>query len=108
MVVHNDLHSDNILIDPKTKRLSGIIDFTSAAIDTAYHEFRYLHLIDLELVALAVQAYNQKSGENLTARNAYVYCMATEFSRLAEAMEQNKLIKADEIKQRIFELNDSI
>jgi aminoglycoside phosphotransferase (APT) family kinase protein len=108
MVVHNDLHSDNILIDPKTKRLSGIIDFTSAAIDTAYHDFRYLHLIDMKLVALTVQAYNQKTGENLTVRNAYVYCMATEFSRLAEAMEQNKLIKADEIKQRIYELNDSI
>ena len=108
VVVHNDLHSDNILIDPKTKRLSGIIDFTSAAIDMAYHDFRYLHLIDTELVALIVQAYNQKSGKNLTARNAYLYCMATEFSRLSEAMEQNKLIKADEIKQRIFELNDSI
>ena len=41
--------ADNILIDPKTKKLSGIIDFTSAAIDTVYHEFRYLHLIDIEL-----------------------------------------------------------
>ncbi len=106
VVVHNDLHADNILIDQKIKKLSGIIDFTSAAIDTAYHDFRYLHLIDMELVALAVHAYNQKSEEKLTVRHAYVYCMATEFSRLSEAMEQNDLIKADEIKQRIYELND--
>ena len=106
MIVHNDLHADNILIDPKTKKLSVIIDFTSAAIDTAYHDFRYLHLIDMNLVPLAVQSYNQKTGEDLIVRNAYVYCMATEFSRLAEAMEQNDLIKADEIKQRIYELND--
>jgi aminoglycoside 2''-phosphotransferase len=101
-VVHNDLHSDNILIDPVTKKLSGIIDFTSAAIDTAYHDFRYLHLIDMELVTLAVQAYNQKSGENLTVRNAYLYCMATEFSRLSEALENEDLPKAAEIKDRIL------
>lgn len=107
MVVHNDLHSDNILIDPKTKKLSGIIDFTSAAIDTAYHEFRYLHLIDMELVLLVVQAYNQKSGENLTARNAYVYCMATEFSRFTEALENEDLPKAAEIKDRILLISHS-
>jgi aminoglycoside phosphotransferase (APT) family kinase protein len=103
-LVHNDLHADNILIDPATKKLSGSIDFTSAAIDTVYHEFRYLHLIDMELIPLAIQAYNQKSGENLAVGNAYIYCMATEFSRLTEALEKEDFPKTAGIKDRIGKL----
>ena len=105
MLVHNDLHPDNILITTETKRLSGIIDFTSAAIDNAYHDFRYLHLIDLELVALSIQEYNKISQEQLIIRNAYLYCMATEFSRLSEALEKNDLTKIIEIKNRIDNLS---
>lgn len=105
MVVHNDLHNDNILINPKTKRLSGIIDFTSTAIDTAYHDFRYLHLIDLELVAHTVEAYNQIVPDQLIVRDAYIYCMATEFSRLSEALENNAMAKIAEIKGRINNLS---
>lgn len=105
MVVHNDLHSDNILIDPKTKRLSGIIDFTSAAIDTAYHDFRYLHLIDLEFVAHAVEAYNQIAPDQLIVADAYIYCMATEFSRLSEALARKDEAKISGIKGRIAALS---
>ncbi|GMU19808.1 MAG: hypothetical protein AMXMBFR12_09990 [Candidatus Babeliales bacterium] len=105
MVVHNDLHSDNILFDPKTKKLSGIIDFTSAAIDSAYHDFRYLHLIDLELVAHTIEAYNQIAPDRLIVRDAYIYCMATEFSRLSEALENNAMAKIAEIKGRINSLS---
>lgn len=108
VVIHNDLHTNNILIDPKTKRLSGIIDFTSAAIDTVYHEFRYLHLIDMNLVALAVNAYAQKSGQTLKSRDAYIYCMATEFSRLAESLERNESAKSYEITQRIQQLQNML
>lgn len=107
MVVHNDLHADNILIDPMTKKLSGIIDFTSSAIDTVYHEFRYLHLIDMDLVAAAVQAYAKKSGQSLNVRDAYIYCMATEFSRLSEAVEKEDFPKAAEIKNRILLISHS-
>ncbi|CAN5186997.1 N/A [soil metagenome] len=105
-VIHNDLHGGNIFIDPISKKLSGIIDFTSAACDSVYHEFRYLHLIDMDLVAQAVNAYSQKTGQMLKLRDAYIYCLATEFSRLVEAHEQKNAMKIQAISQRIYELAD--
>lgn len=103
-VVHNDLHGDNILVDDKTGTLTGIIDFGSTAIGCIYHEFRYLHLIDLSLVAQVVEAYSKLSGTQLNAQDAYVYCLATEFSRLVQAQAQNNALKIGEISERIMNL----
>lgn len=108
IVVHNDLHPGNILIDPATKRLLGIIDFSCAAIGNLYHEFRYLHLIDMELVALATQEYSKISGLTMSVHDAYLYCMATEFSRLAEALEKKDWHKCEGIRQRIYKLAHSL
>lgn len=105
-LLHNDLHGDNILIDPITKRITGIIDFTGASFDNVYHEFRYLHLIDIELIALAVNAYNQKSGKKLTIRNAYIYSIATGFSRLTEILNETESHKYIDTKQRITVLQN--
>lgn len=108
LVVHNDLHGDNILIDTDTKKLAGIIDFSATAIGNAYHEFRYLHLIDIDLVRLALNAYNKRSHANLTLKHAYIYCLATEFSRLSEAVTDQNQEKINSIKQRIDELSKFI
>lgn len=103
-VMHNDLHADNILIDDKTGKLIGIIDFGSTAIGSIYHEFRYLHLIDLSLVAQVVEAYSKMSGTQLNMQDAYAYCLATEFSRLVQAQEQNNTQKVGQIIERIISL----
>lgn len=103
-VVHNDLHGDNILIDDKTGDLIGIIDFSSTALGSIYHEFRYLHLIDINLVAQVVEAYSIISGKQLIAKDAYVYCLATEFSRLVQAQEGNNTQKIGGISERIMNL----
>lgn len=40
VIIHGDLHNKNILVDPKTKKLSGIVDFGSIhATITPEHEF---------------------------------------------------------------------
>ncbi|GMU19717.1 MAG: hypothetical protein AMXMBFR12_09090 [Candidatus Babeliales bacterium] len=103
-VVHNDLHGDNILIDDKTGKLIGIIDFSSTAIGSIYHEFRYLHLIDISLVEQVVEAYSKLSGKQLNTQDAYAYCLATEFSRLVQAQERNNTQKVAAISQRIMNL----
>jgi serine/threonine protein kinase len=102
MVVHNDIHSQNILIDKTTNKLSGSIDFTSASIDTIYHEFRYLHLIDLGFLSKVLQAYSHKSNLILSLKNALFFCLATEFSRLSETPSTSHDYK--EIVKRIHQL----
>lgn len=100
-IVHNDLHTDNILVNEKTRILAGIIDFSSTSIGSIYHEFRYLHLIDYHLVADAVAAYNVLAQQKLRANDAYIYCVATEFSRLFEAQEQGNIQKITATTERI-------
>lgn len=103
-VVHNDLHSDNILVDDKRGKLIGIIDFSSTALGSIYHEFRYLHLIDTSLVAQVVEAYSMISGKKLNPKDAYVYCLATEFSRLVQAQEHNNTQRVSAIYEQITSL----
>lgn len=101
-IVHNDIHEKNILIDSSTKKLSGIIDFTSASIGVIYHEFRYLHLIDQSLLIAVIQAYSEKSQSQLSLRYTYIFCLASEFSRLTEKSQFSNDYK--QIIQRIYEL----
>jgi aminoglycoside phosphotransferase len=97
IVIHNDIHEKNVVINAITNKLSGIIDFTSACIGTKYHEFRYLHLIDEIFLKNVVVAYSERSQFQVSLHNAYIFCMATEFSRLTErsylSYEYEKIVK---------------
>lgn len=92
-LVHNDLHAGNMLIDPNTKKLTGIIDFSETVIDNPYLEFRYLPLISWQLLHDTVREYAFLGNTQPNYEQAILYYRATEFSRLVEAYEQNDSAK---------------
>lgn len=63
VMIHGDLWFENILIDPETGRLSGVLDFDAASIgDPAWDLATQLHL-GAEFFRLVLEAYPNKSAE---------------------------------------------
>lgn len=86
VVLSNDLHSKNILVND-SHRLSGIIDFTDCAIGNPFLEFRHFYRISPQLFEATVGFYCAKQGWPVETSRARIYYLATEFSRLIQAKE---------------------
>lgn len=65
VVIHSDLHCDNIIVDPSSKVLSGIIDFSDARIGPAVVDFSNLYRVNPQLAenAAAIYAHQKKLDE---------------------------------------------
>ena len=80
-LLHNDLNEENFLIDIKTKKISGVIDFSNAKIGNFNEEFAQLSSFDYKLVADIVKKYqkitnkyvNLKYSINVQKMRYYAY-----------------------------------
>lgn len=108
VLIHNDLNSRNILIDPKTGALSGIIDFTDVAFQDVYFDLRIRGNCVPELVEAVAQKYAQLIGIKLDFKRLYLYYLATEFSRYIQFLQENKLDQLPETKARIVWASNKI
>lgn len=104
VLIHNDMHENNILVDQKRASLNGVIDFTSAATGDAYSEFCYLYLFSPSLMRDVVNAYARCCGHKPDMMRAHIYYVALEFSRLLESV-QSPPLRSDGalIKERLLE-----
>lgn len=80
-LTHNDLTIRNILVDPISGRLNGVIDFTDCALGDPCLDLRLNYLSIPELSAAIALNYIAISGMQIDLRNIYTYYLATEFSR---------------------------
>lgn len=65
VVIHDDLHLDNMLFS--ATELIGIVDFGEANIGTPEQEFRQLCRLDPQVLEAAIKMYQQLSGYQLNA-----------------------------------------
>lgn len=74
VVLHSDLHCDNILVDPQAKKLSGLIDFSDSRIGFAVIDFANLYRVSPQLAEEAARVYART--KNISAHDFITECRA--------------------------------
>jgi len=64
-VIHNDLHGDNILIDPDTHQVTAVIDFGDVAYGDPCIDLNYLCEFDLRKAPRIAERYARAGGESV-------------------------------------------
>lgn len=108
-VIHNDLQWFNLLVDPATKRISGVIDWTDiciAPIEKDFSIWEWGHDNQLEQVA---ELYEQKSGIKIDQEQAKMWRHLEEINDFIEQTESGDIKGAEQsmnhIKKWAVEIN---
>jgi aminoglycoside phosphotransferase (APT) family kinase protein len=94
---HNDLGIEHVLVDPPTGRVTGVIDWSDAAIVDPAYDFGLLHR-DLGPAALeaALRSYRTERGDVASVRDrAVFYARCTVFGDLAYGLEAGNAAYVD-------------
>ena len=70
--LHGDLDLGNLILDPKTKRLKGVIDFGNA-IGDVHRDFFYSRIRDPIMGKAMTEEYEKLSGEKLSRETLQAY-----------------------------------
>lgn len=88
LVVHGDLHGKNMVINPKTKKLVGIIDFSELEVGDPHQDFRKIFMSDERLLASAVHKYQELTTRTLSINKIMTWAYVNEFANLAHFYNQ--------------------
>ena len=89
-----DAHGWNMAFDHREGRLSGILDFADSGFGPPHREFVQVSLIDPDLAARAVDAYERLTDRALDRRRIFLLAAAMRLSELAGAMETSENVDA--------------
>lgn len=95
-VIHNDLHLFNMLIDPDTHRLTGVIDWTDICIGPLEREFCAWEWEQDDSLEKVVRQYEAKTGKKVNIDEARFWKHIETVSDLVEAAETNDQKKIKE------------
>jgi serine/threonine protein kinase len=95
-LIHNDMDIKNIIVDPLTGQLRGIIDFTDVAFDDVHLDVRMRRDNPIEFVKAVAFVYAMINKTEPNAQKMYGYYFATEFSRYFQCLEENKTKEAQD------------
>ena len=82
--LYNDLHTENMAFDYKTKKLNGIFDFSDAMIGDINLDFSPLYKFDPYFMKAVVEKYQDLTGRKLNLRHMIIYERINELCDLAE------------------------
>lgn len=108
VVLHNDLHGWNILCDPITTRLTGVLDFNGTCIGDAHLDFRYFFYPDPSLLEIVLAHYTRMSARKLSLRRCILYAVATDLTDLVYCIEEGRQIYDGPISARIARLEQQL
>lgn len=82
VLIHNDLHGENLAFDPISQQVNGVFDFSDAVIGDYAVEFGKFFLIDQDLAIRTMEAYCKLNGspnrlafaaaDNILRRSTYI------------------------------------
>jgi aminoglycoside phosphotransferase (APT) family kinase protein len=78
--VHGDMHGLNIVIDPKSKKLAGVIDFSEMEIGNRHQDFRKIFMADERFLQPAIKSYAVAGGSKLSAELIRLWAYANEWA----------------------------
>lgn len=82
VVVHGDLHGLNMVIDPVTKQLNGVIDLSEMEVGDPHQDFRKLFMTDPRLLEPAIAAYQQHGGQTINSDLAKTWAYVNEWANI--------------------------
>lgn len=83
VVVHGDLHGLNMVIDPISKNLIGIIDFSELELGNRHQDFRKIFMADSRFLDPAISAYLSTTSVSLDAEKVKVWAYVNEWANIA-------------------------
>lgn len=83
VVVHDDLHSENIMFE--NKQITGIIDFGDTTIGTPEQELRQLYRINENILLAGVNEYQNLSGIRLNIEAIKIWAVMKELADYIKA-----------------------
>lgn len=83
VLVHGDLHSLNMVLDPQTQELSGVIDFSEVEIGDPHQDFRKIFMADPRFLDPAIAIYTQKTGVKIDKTQVQTWAFVNEWANLA-------------------------
>ncbi|HEU0266009.1 MAG TPA: phosphotransferase [Candidatus Saccharimonadaceae bacterium] len=91
IVVHDDLHSGNILFD--NGQISGILDFGDATTGTITQELRQLYRIDERAVRYGIEEYATLTGRTLRAEDFRTWTITQELATYCRWLSRGDLTR---------------
>ena len=82
-----DAHGWNMAFDPARQRLDGIFDFADSGVAPVHREFAPVSLIDPDLTARTIRAYERLTGRLIDRRRVFLLTAAMRLSELAGEIE---------------------
>jgi len=107
-VLHNDLHGHNMLFDPSSRRVIGIVDFTEIAIGDRHFDPCYLYSWDERCLLAAVTEYQRVSGTTLSIERCIIYNAVQDFSDMTWRSEQSVPIADGPVSARVGRLQQRL
>lgn len=107
VVAHNDLRFQNILVDPKSRNISGIIDWSDICVAPIAREFAASDW-EGEAVSRVVRLYENEMGVAIDMMQIRMWRHLEDISDYVEYIEEGKTHEALEILARIKQAHLSV
>ncbi len=101
-LIHNDMNIKNIIIDPLSGKLRGIIDFSHVAYDDPNLDLRMRRHSPIEFAKSVGFVYAMINKSEQNPQKLYGYYFATEFSRYFQCLEDSKTKEAQDVLNAII------
>jgi aminoglycoside phosphotransferase (APT) family kinase protein len=95
-LIHNDLHLFNMLIDPDTHELTGVIDWTDVCIGPLEREFCCWEWEKGDTLVKTVELYQEMTRNKVSLEQARFWKHIETITDIVEAAESNDQKKIDE------------
>jgi aminoglycoside phosphotransferase (APT) family kinase protein len=80
VVLHGDLHGLNIIVDPTTMKLVGVIDISEMELGDPHQEFRKIFMSTPDALNSAIKAYNQTARHHINVETVKLWAYVNEFA----------------------------
>jgi len=89
VVIHDDLHTDNLLFD--NGRLVGVLDFGDTYIGTPEEELRQLYRINETVLSIAIETYSRLSGLHVSFEAARTWAIVQDLASYVDRLSSGSL-----------------
>lgn len=102
--IHNDLQFQNLLLDPTSKRICGVIDWTDMCVAPIAREFATGEWMQDDLLEQIAKLYESKTGVMIDVQQARLWRSLEELSDYVEVTKSNETEEAAKTLARIKQL----
>jgi aminoglycoside phosphotransferase (APT) family kinase protein len=80
VVIHGDMHGPNIVIDPSTKNVAGVIDLSEMETGDPHQEFRKVFMTFPASLPSAIETYESSGGQSVNINKVILWAYVNEWS----------------------------